>query len=170
MNTINDNLLKLNEQIRLAKQTCQVGQKEILLLGVSKGQTADKIRQAWQLGIHDFGENYLQEALKKQEQLADLAINWHFIGPLQRNKCRRIAEHFSWVHSVCQKKQLVLLQEYRQGHQTPLQICLQVNLTSELSKSGCMPRELNDLVQAILQPDLDNSLVRLTCRHICRGV
>ncbi|WP_249975219.1 YggS family pyridoxal phosphate-dependent enzyme [Vreelandella olivaria] len=120
------------------------------LLAVSKTKPASMIRQAWQLGQREFGENYLQEALDKQAELSDLEdIVWHFIGPLQSNKTRPVAEHFCWVHSIDRLKIAQRLSEQRPEHLSPLNVCLQVNISHEASKSGVMPEEVKALAQAV---------------------
>lgn len=122
------------------------------LLAVSKTQPADRLRQAYQAGQRAFGENYLQEALDKQAALADLDdISWHFIGPLQSNKTRAVAEHFDWVHSVDRLKIARRLSEQRPAGLAPLNICLQVNVSREDSKAGVAPEALVELGQAIQQ-------------------
>lgn len=121
------------------------------LLAVSKTKPAGMIREAWQLGQREFGENYVQEALEKQAELADLAdIVWHFIGPLQGNKTRAVAEHFDWVHSVDREKIARRLNDQRPEELGPLEVCLQVNISDEESKSGIAVDELHDLAQAVL--------------------
>ncbi|AVI62330.1 YggS family pyridoxal phosphate-dependent enzyme [Halomonas sp. GFAJ-1] len=120
------------------------------LLAVSKTKPASLIRQAWQLGQREFGENYLQEALEKQAELADLDdIVWHFIGPLQSNKTRSVAENFAWMHSVERLKIAKRLSEQRPEHLAPLNICLQVNISREASKSGVMPEEVAALAHEV---------------------
>ncbi len=138
---------------RLAQAAQQAGRnpEEVRLLAVSKTQAAGAIREAFAAGLHDFAENYLQEALDKQPQLTDLAIRWHFIGPIQSNKTRPIAEHFDWVHSVDRLKIAQRLSEARPVHLPPLNICLQVNVSGEASKSGCQPDELTELARAASQ-------------------
>ncbi len=112
------------------------------LLAVSKTKPASSVRLAWQHGQRAFGENYLQEALDKQAQLADLEdIVWHFIGPLQSNKTRPVAEQFAWVHSVDRLKIAKRLSEQRPAHLPPLNVCLQVNISREASKSGVLPED-----------------------------
>jgi pyridoxal phosphate enzyme (YggS family) len=102
-----------------------------------------------------FGENYLQEALDKQSQLADLAIEWHFIGPIQSNKTQLIAQHFDWVHSVDRLKVAQRLNDARPNTLAPLQVCIQVNISNEESKSGVTQQELETLAKAIsLMPQL----------------
>lgn len=120
-----------------------------LLLAVSKTRSADEIRAVWQAGCRDFGENYLQEALPKQEALRDLAITWHFIGPLQSNKTRPAAEHFDWVHSIDRLKLAQRLNDQRPPTLPPLNVCIQVNIDDEASKSGIAPVDLNALAHAI---------------------
>ncbi|MCE8005069.1 YggS family pyridoxal phosphate-dependent enzyme [Billgrantia ethanolica] len=131
------------------------------LLAVSKTKPAGMIRQAWQLGQREFGENYVQEALEKQAELADLkSIVWHFIGPLQANKTRAVAEHFDWVHSVDREKIARRLNDQRPEALGPLEVCLQVNVSDEASKSGVAFDELESLAQAIV------SLPRLRLRGL----
>ncbi len=125
--------------------------QQVLLLAVSKAHPAEAIREAWHAGQHQFGENYLQEALDKQALLADLPITWHFIGPIQSNKTRPIAESFAWVHGVDRLKIAQRLSDARPETLPPLNICLQVNVSGEASKSGCYPDELPVLAAAVAQ-------------------
>lgn len=138
---------------QVADATLAAGRKpgEVLLLGVSKTQGAESIRQAWQAGLHEFGENYVQEALDKQVLLSDLPIVWHFIGPIQSNKTRPIAESFAWVHGVDRLKIAQRLSDARPESLPPLNICLQVNVSGEASKSGCAPGEVAELAKAVVQ-------------------
>ncbi|CAN1494200.1 MAG: YggS family pyridoxal phosphate-dependent enzyme [Sulfuritalea sp.] len=125
------------------------------LLAVSKAQSTSAIREAYVAGQKLFGENYLQEALDKQSQLADLAIEWHFIGPIQSNKTQLIAQHFDWVHSVDRLKVAQRLNDARPNTLAPLQVCIQVNISNEESKSGVTQQELETLAKAIsLMPQL----------------
>ncbi|WP_280554651.1 YggS family pyridoxal phosphate-dependent enzyme [Halomonas sp. 25-S5] len=120
------------------------------LLAVSKTKPAAMIREAWHLGQREFGENYVQEALDKQAELADLdPIVWHFIGPLQSNKTRDVAEHFAWVHSVDREKIARRLNDQRPEALGPLDICLQVNISDEASKSGVSLAALPALAEAV---------------------
>jgi pyridoxal phosphate enzyme (YggS family) len=138
---------------RLADALSRAGRPvaDARLLAVSKTKPAGMIREAWHLGQRDFGENYVQEALEKQQVLADLeAIVWHFIGPLQSNKTRDVAEHFSWVHSVDRERIARRLNDQRPEALGPLDICLQVNISDEASKSGASPDELPALAEAVL--------------------
>ena len=150
MSTIAENIAKVGARIREAAQASQRNFADIGLLAVSKTKPADAIREAHAAGVCDFGENYLQEALEKQTQLADLPLIWHFIGPIQSNKTRPIAEHFDWVHSVDRLKIAQRLSEQRPAHLPALNICLQVNVSAEDSKSGCSPEELTALAQAVV--------------------
>ena len=130
---------------------CGRAKGSVRLLAVSKFQSTDAIRALYELGQRDFGENYVQEALQKQAKLCDLKdLNWHFIGPVQRNKTLAIATHFDWVHSVDRFLIAQRLSEQRPEKLTPLQICLQVNVDAEDSKSGCKPDEVQSLVEAIM--------------------
>jgi pyridoxal phosphate enzyme (YggS family) len=151
MSTIAENIAKVGARIREAAQASQRNPLDIGLLAVSKTKPAAAIREAHAAGLRDFGENYLQEALDKQAELADLPLIWHFIGPIQSNKTRPIAEHFAWVHSVDRLKIAQRLSEQRPAQLPPLNICLQVNVSGEPSKSGCTPDELPALAQAVTQ-------------------
>jgi pyridoxal phosphate enzyme (YggS family) len=124
---------------------------EITLLVASKTHPAVRVREAWLAGQTIFGENYLQEALAKMPALADLSIEWHFIGPIQSNKTKRIAENFSWVHSVDRVKIADRLAKDRPESLPPLQICLQVNVSGEASKSGVAPEELAQLAAHVVR-------------------
>ena len=150
MSTIAENIAKVGARIREAAQASQRNFADIGLLAVSKTKPAEAIREAYAAGLRDFGENYLQEALEKQTQLADLPLIWHFIGPIQSNKTRPIAEHFDWVHSVDRLKIAQRLSEQRPAHLPALNICLQVNVSGEQSKSGCSPEELTALARAVV--------------------
>jgi pyridoxal phosphate enzyme (YggS family) len=121
------------------------------LLAVSKTKPAAMIREAYGLGQRQFGENYLQEALDKQAALTDLDdIIWHFIGPLQSNKTRQVAEHFDWVHSVDREKIARRLAEQRPADRPPLNVCLQVNISDEASKAGVALEALEPLAETVL--------------------
>jgi len=121
----------------------------IALLAVSKSQPAEAIRAAATCGLRDFGESYLQEALVKMEQLTDLPLTWHFIGPVQSNKTRLIAEHFHWVHSLDRDKIARRLAEARAPSSGPLNVCLQVNISGEPTKSGVAPAAVEELARYI---------------------
>ncbi|HZX15953.1 MAG TPA: YggS family pyridoxal phosphate-dependent enzyme [Pseudomonas sp.] len=151
MSTIAENIAKVGVRIREAAQASQRDCATVGLLAVSKTKPAAAIRQAFAAGTRDFGENYLQEALEKQVELSDLPLTWHFIGPIQSNKTKPIAEHFAWVHSVDRLKIAQRLSDQRPTHLPALNICLQVNVSGEASKSGCNPDELPGLAQAVTQ-------------------
>ncbi|WP_444815668.1 YggS family pyridoxal phosphate-dependent enzyme [Stutzerimonas frequens] len=149
MSTIEKNIAKVAARIREAAQAVHRDAATVGLLAVSKTQPAAAIREAFAAGLRDFGENYLQEALDKQVELDDLPLIWHFIGPIQSNKTKAIAEHFDWVHSVDRLKIAQRLSDQRPATLPPLNVCLQVNVSGEASKSGCAPQELGPLAEAV---------------------
>ncbi|MGF6093603.1 YggS family pyridoxal phosphate-dependent enzyme [Pseudomonas sp. 18175] len=149
MSTIADNIGLVSQRIRAAADAVQRDANSIHLLAVSKTKPAQAVREAYAAGMQDFGENYLQEALGKQAELTDLPLSWHFIGPIQSNKTRAIAENFAWVHSVDRLKIAQRLSEQRPADLPPLNICIQVNVSGEASKSGCTPADLPALANAI---------------------
>lgn len=118
---------------------------DVTLVAVSKTFPADAIRAAAACGQRHFGENYVQEARAKQEQLTDLDLVWHFIGPIQSNKTREIARHFDWVHGIEREKIARRLSEQRPAGMPPLNACIQVNVSGEASKSGVSPDEACEL-------------------------
>lgn len=125
--------------------------ESVTLLAVSKTFGADAVRQAHAAGLRRFGENYVQEALDKIAALADLrdGLEWHLIGPLQSNKTRPVAERFDWVHSVDRLKIAQRLSDQRPDGLPPLQVCLQVNISGEASKSGLSPAEVPEVARAV---------------------
>jgi pyridoxal phosphate enzyme (YggS family) len=150
MSSIADNIGSVTRRIQ--KATLQAGREPgaVHLLAVSKTRQPEDLREAFAAGQRAFGESYLQEALEKIGALADLdRIEWHFIGPVQSNKTRQIASAFDWVHSVDRLKIARRLSEQRGPNRPPLNICLQVNINEEDSKSGCTIEELPDLVAEI---------------------
>ena len=160
MSTIAGNIAQVEARIRAAAEAVQRDVTSIHLLAVSKTKPAAALREAYAAGLRDFGENYLQEARAKQVELTDLPLSWHFIGPIQSNKTREIAEHFAWVHSVDRLKIAQRLSEQRPADLPPLNICIQVNVSGEASKSGCTPEDLPALAAAI------QALPRLTLRGL----
>ncbi|MDT8311070.1 MAG: YggS family pyridoxal phosphate-dependent enzyme [Methylophaga sp.] len=136
MAEIKKRLQTVLQQIRAAETAENRPPESVKLLAVSKTWPADKLRELALAGQQDFGENYLQEALSKIVDLADLALTWHFIGPIQSNKTRDIATHFDWVHSVDRLKIAERLSTQRNNNLAPLNICLQVNIDAEDSKAG----------------------------------
>jgi len=149
--TIAENLSGVREQIGQSCERYQRSPDTVTLLAVSKTKPAEALKVAWQAGQRDFGENYLQESLEKQEILKDLDICWHFIGPIQSNKTRAIAESFQWVHSVDRLKIAQRLNDQRPKHLPPLNICLQINISEETTKSGITLTELPELAAQIAQ-------------------
>lgn len=149
MSTIANNIAKVATRIREAAQAVGRDPGTVGLMAVSKTQPAAAIREAHEAGLLDFGENYLQEALEKQAELADLPLVWHFIGPIQSNKTKPIAEHFDWVHSVDRLKIAQRLSNQRPTELPPLNVCLQINVSGESSKSGCAPADAAELARAI---------------------
>ncbi|MBK5004857.1 YggS family pyridoxal phosphate-dependent enzyme [Pseudomonas sp. S32] len=149
MSTLADNLSTICARITEGAQAAGRDPASVHLLAVSKTKPASAIREVHAAGVRDFGENYLQEALTKQQQLGDLPLIWHFIGPIQSNKTKAIAEHFDWVHSVDRLKIAQRLSEQRPTGLAPLNICLQVNVSGEDSKAGCAPTDLPALAEAI---------------------
>ncbi|RYE76069.1 MAG: YggS family pyridoxal phosphate-dependent enzyme [Oxalobacteraceae bacterium] len=151
MSYIADKLQAVTAQIVAAARNAGRDPSEIALLAVSKTITPDLLLEAYVAGQRAFGENYLQEALDKMAALKDRApdIDWHFIGPIQSNKTRPIAENFDWVHSVDRLKIAQRLSEQRPSGLPPLNICIQVNVSGEASKSGCSPQDLPALAQAV---------------------
>ncbi len=144
-----DNITKLLERVRACSQKSQFQNSDILVLAVSKTRPAEVVRAAYECGLSHFGENYLQEGLGKIAALRDLPLTWHFIGPIQSNKTRDIAAHFDWVHSVDREKIARRLNDQRPTELPPLQVCLQVNISGEASKSGVPPAQLPALAAAV---------------------
>ncbi|MEC8427824.1 MAG: YggS family pyridoxal phosphate-dependent enzyme, partial [Pseudomonadota bacterium] len=128
MSKITDNLVLVQQRISKALADAGRAENDTQLLAVSKTKPAELVREAYAAGQRCFGENYLQEAVEKQQELADLDIEWHYIGPIQSNKTRAIAEHFAWVHSVDRAKIARRLCEQRPDFLPPLKICLQVKV------------------------------------------
>ena len=149
MTTISDKLQAV--LARIADATRKSGRKvgTTTLLAVSKTWPASAVREAAAAGQRAFGENYVQEGISKIEALADLELEWHFIGPLQGNKTRLVAENFAWVHSLDRLKIAERLSAQRPAHLPPLQVCLQVNVSGEESKSGIEPGAALTLAQQI---------------------
>jgi len=149
MTAILSNLQAVHAAIHLAATMAQRDPAQISLLAVSKTVPANVVREAYRAGQKAFGENYVQEALNKMQELQDLPLEWHFIGPIQSNKTRAIAENFSWVHSVDRLKIAERLSEQRPANLPPLNICLQINISGEASKGGMAPDEAMALTHAV---------------------
>jgi pyridoxal phosphate enzyme (YggS family) len=139
----------VRSRIRSAAIAAGRDPNSVLLVAVTKAKPAESVRLAASAGVTDFGENYLQEALPKMEQLADLKVQWHFIGGIQSNKTRAIAERFHWVQSVDRLSIARRLSEQRPFHSPPLNICIQVALVPEPTKGGVAPEALPELAAAI---------------------
>jgi PLP dependent protein len=151
MTTIASSLQAVKARIARVAQSVDRQPDEIILLVASKTHPAERVREAWLAGQTIFGENYLQEALAKMPALTDLPIEWQFIGPIQSNKTKRIAENFVWVHGVDRVKIADRLAKDRPESLPPLQICLQVNVSGEASKSGVAPDELAQLAAHVVR-------------------
>ena len=160
MGTIKSAIQAVTERIRQATLAAGRQPGEVQLLAVSKTFPADCVRQAYAAGQLAFGENYVQESIDKIAQLADLPLQWHFIGPLQSNKTRLVANRFAWVHSIDRLKIAERLAEQRDVHLPPLDVCIQVNVSGEASKSGVAPADLPELARAVA------SLPRLRLRGL----
>ncbi|MDX1800384.1 MAG: YggS family pyridoxal phosphate-dependent enzyme [Marinobacter sp.] len=159
MTSIADNIGAVTRRIQKATLAAGRPQGSARLLAVSKTRGPDDLREAIAAGQRAFGENYLQEALDKQAALGDQpGLEWHFIGPIQSNKTRAIADHFDWVHSVDRLKVARRLSDQRDPDLGPLNLCIQVNINNEASKSGVSLAELPDLARAI--GDLPNISLR----------
>ena len=149
MTTIAARLQAVNERIARAARASGRLPQDVTLVAVSKTFPPTAIAEANAAGQRDFGENYMQEGLEKVKALSGLELIWHYIGPIQSNKTRPIAENFSWVHGVDREKIAVRLSEARPAHLPPLQTCIQVNVSGEQSKSGIQPEQALELAKAI---------------------
>lgn len=153
MTEIAHHLQEIEARIQSTCEKYARSRSEITLLAVSKKQAASSVRQAYKAGQTAFGENYLQEAIEKIEALADIRqeLQWHLIGPLQSNKTRLAAEHFDWVQSIDRLKIAQRLSEQRPENLPHLNICIQVNISGEASKSGVSPEDLEGLCQEVIK-------------------
>ena len=149
MNEIPDRLARVRERIDAAARASGRAADSISLLAVSKTKPAPDVLAAYNAGQRAFGENYLQDALPKVQALAELNIEWHFIGRLQSNKTAAISRHFAWVHSLDRIKHAERLSAQRPEDVAPLQVCLQVNLSAEASKGGVEPEDLPGIALAV---------------------
>jgi pyridoxal phosphate enzyme (YggS family) len=149
MTAIISNLNAINSAIHLAEINAGREADSVQLLAVSKTKPSADIAEAYQAGQRHFGENYLQEALTKQKELHHYQIIWHFIGPIQSNKTKQIAENFLWVHSVDRLKIAQRLNDQRPKLLVPLNICLQVNISQEESKAGIKLAELATMIEKV---------------------
>jgi pyridoxal phosphate enzyme (YggS family) len=162
MGSIVTRLQEVKRRIAAASSSAGRDADSVTLLAVGKTQPAEALRAAHAAGQRDFGENYVQEALAKIEAMRDLRADlvWHLIGPLQSNKTRAVAEAFDWVHSVDRLKVAERLAAQRPPAMAPLQLCLQVNLSGESSKSGVSPAELPALARAVAALPVDRVRLR----------
>ncbi len=151
MNYLQDARQHVLQQIRTACEHAQRAPETVQLLAVSKTHPSERLREMYVAGQRAFGENYLQEALDKIEALHDLDIEWHFIGHVQRNKTKHLAEKFDWVHGVDRLIIAERLSNQRGDDQAALNICLQVNIDGQDTKDGCAPEEVAELVAQISQ-------------------
>ena len=151
---MNDLKQARNHVLEQMFNACKLANKDVSqvqLLAVSKTQPSATLEEMYTAGQRSFGENYLQEALDKIEALKDLDIEWHFIGHVQRNKTKNLAEKFAWVHGVDRLIIAERLSNQREENQVPLNICLQVNIDAQDSKDGCAPADVAELVAQISQ-------------------
>jgi len=152
MHKIDDNLRKVTARITQAALSAHRDPRSVRLIAVSKTQPAAALERAYHAGQRCFGENYVQEALEKQRQLAHLHdIEWHFIGPIQSNKTRAIAENFAWVHSIDREKIARRLSAQRNPVLPALQVCVQVNIDDEASKAGVTLAQLPSLAKTVAE-------------------
>ena len=148
-NTITQNIKTIQSQIRVLEQKYGRPTNSVQLLAVSKTRPIEDIYAAFAENQLFFGENYLQDALSKIEVFTDPAVKWHFIGPIQSNKTRQIAENFHWVHTLDRLKIAQRLSDQRDAIQEPLNVCIQVNVSGEESKSGVSPEEALSLAKQV---------------------
>ncbi|MCW8335730.1 YggS family pyridoxal phosphate-dependent enzyme [Vibrio paucivorans] len=164
MSSIQQNIEHITSQIESAQQKCGRPRDSVQLLAVSKTKPNEAILEAAQAGQRAFGENYVQEGVEKVQHFnqhhADIDIEWHFIGPIQSNKTRHVAEHFAWVHTVDRAKTAQRLNDQRPEHMPAIQVLIQVNTSGEASKSGATDKEVFELAELI------SSLPNLTLRGL----
>jgi pyridoxal phosphate enzyme (YggS family) len=159
--SIADNLIQVHASITGAARACARDPNDIHLLAVSKTKPVSDILLAYENGQREFGENYVQEGVEKIQQLSQYSdIQWHFIGPLQSNKSKFVAEYFDWMHSVDRLKIATRLNEQRGVYQKPLNVCIQVNIDDESSKAGLAESEVLPLLEQL------KALERIKCRGL----
>ncbi len=146
MDKIGKNILKIKQDIKDAEKKFNRNNNSVLLMAVSKTQSVENIVKAYEAGQRDFGENYIQESIAKIIELKDLDITWHFIGKIQSNKSKYIAENFDWIHSVDKISTLKKINDLRKNVEEKLNVCVQVNIDSEDSKSGIFVDEVEDFI------------------------
>ncbi len=150
-NNLSNNLIAVRQQIADVSKRHQRNSDEICLIAVSKTRSVKEIRALAVHGQIHFGENYVQESIDKIAEITDIELVWHFIGPIQKNKTKLIAENFSWVHSIDRESVATRLSNQRPPNLPALNICLQINIDNEDSKSGISPTELLPLAKTIQQ-------------------
>ena len=146
MDKIGKNVLKIKQDIKAAEKKFNRDSNSVLLMAVSKTQSVENILKAYEAGQRDFGENYVQESIEKIVELKNLDITWHFIGKIQSNKSKYIAENFDWIHSVDKISTLKKINDLRKNVEEKLNVCVQVNIDSEDSKSGILVNEVEDFI------------------------
>ena len=151
MENIVENIKSIQQRIHAAEQKYGRKTGSVSLLAVSKSHPISAIRQALASGQTNFGENYLQEAIGKISSLTEDEIIWHFIGPVQSNKTRQLAEHFDWVHSLDREKVAKRLSQARSTDLSPINVCIQVNISEEKSKSGISPSDISKFTDYLLK-------------------
>jgi len=147
MNDIKKNLIKIKENILNAELKSNRVKNSVTLIAVSKTKSVEDIRKAYEAGQKDFGENYIQESISKILELRDLKIKWHFIGNIQSNKSKLIAENYDWVHSIDKISTLEKISNYRKNLKENLNVCIQVNLDEEVTKSGISVSEVEGFMK-----------------------
>lgn len=149
MKNLANNLSTVRQKINRLEARYHRADSEVCLLAVSKTRSTDEIRTLANHGQIHFGENYVQEAVNKIAKMSDIEVTWHFIGPIQKNKTKLITEHFSWVHSIDRETIATRLSNQRSENLPPLNVCIQINIDEETSKSGISPSDLLELATTI---------------------
>jgi len=149
MSSITANLQAVRRRIESAARAANRPAESVRLVAVSKTFPGAAVREAAQAGLRDFGESYVQEGIEKIRELGALGLTWHYVGPIQSNKTRAIAGHFDWVHSLEREKIAARLAEARDPGRTELQVCIQVNVSGEATKSGIAPGEVAQLAKRV---------------------
>ena len=147
MSKIKKNILEVKKNISKILLDFNRAEDSVTLMAVSKKQSTESIREAYQAGQKDFGENYLQESISKIQELHDLEIVWHYIGSIQSNKSKLVAENYDWIHSVAKIATLKKINNYRGSNKEKINICIQVNIDSEETKSGIHISEVEDFIK-----------------------
>jgi len=147
MDKIKKNILEIKKNISKISLDLNRAIDSVTLMAVSKKQSTENIREAYRAGQKDFGENYLQESISKIHELHDLEIIWHYIGSIQSNKSKLIAENYDWVHSIDKISTLKKINKYRDGFSRKINICIQVNIDAEETKSGIYMNEVEDFIK-----------------------